>query len=333
MVLLRGILRGSVCFHISFLLLNTLGSHWLWAMQWDIPSMGILEIQLRTKAAKIIVKPSDNSQIKVTITGPKELEWVQEQINIESAANRKILKITGPEEGVSVADTTVILGLPRESISTKLVFEEVQADLQSVAQVQVTALKGQITSRSTGDGVHYVLQKGEIQSFQHRGALEIESFGGKVQVKEGQAHLKVQVFSGNILLEKNAGRLQLESQSSSAKIAEHQGVVSLQWGKGSLAISDFSGRIEGTSLEGQLQLQVKPESIIDLQAGRGRVSVALPPGSGASLNVKTVTGDLSVPQPLKPAREGKYRMARGKLAGAHKGSVTIRAEDASIVVK
>ncbi len=314
------------------LLLSTGMTSLLSAAQWEFPSAGIQEIQVRAKAAKILVKQAVGASVRVSIVGPKEMSWSQELKAIDGVTI-KTLYITGPEDSLVVGDSFLTIELPKEILSTKLVFEEVRAELQSVSQVQVSALKGQIIGNNTGEGIHYNLQKGDIQSFQHKGSLEIESYGGKILVKDGQGNLKVQLFSGDLTIEKNQGRIQLESQSSVARIKEQQGVVSLQWGRGSLSLSDFSGRLEGASTEGQLQLQLKPESIVDLQAGRGKVNVSLPSGSGASLNLKTITGDLSVPSPLKAGREGKFRIARGKLSGALKGSVSIHAEDASISVK
>lgn len=304
-----------------------------WAIQWDIPAQGIQQILLRAKSAKVLIKPAGGALIRVMIHGPKEMVWTQEVQMSEGVDSSKILMISGPEEGIVMGDSFVSIEIPKEISNTKIILEEVKAELQSVSQVQVSALKGQISGVNTGEGIRYYLQRGEIQSLQHKGQLEIESFGGKISIKEGQGNVKVQLFSGDLTIEKNQGRVQIESQSSVARIKEQQGVISLQWGKGLFTLQEFSGRLEGTSNDGQLQIQVKPDSIVDLQAGRGKVNVTLPSGSGASLNLKTVSGELAVPGSLKSSREGKFRIARGKLPGTLKGSVNVRAEEASITVK
>ncbi len=297
-----------------------------WGAQWEIPSQGVQELQVRAKAAKVTLQKSEGAVIRIQVTGPKEAQWQQELQN-------SVLKLTGPEEGLSTEDTVVVIELPTGSVSSKIVFDEVRAELQSVSRVSVTAIKGRIIGRLTGDNVKLSLQKGEIQSFQHAGALEIENFGGKVTITEGQGSLKVRLFSGDLVIEKNVGSLNLESYASSAKMSGQQGLLSLQWGKGNLSLSDFSGRLEGVSNDGQLQLQIKPETLIDLQANKGRVNVTLPQDSGAQLNVRSGTGEVVVPGPLKASREGRFRVARGKLVGSVKGSVTVRAEDASVYVK
>lgn len=321
-----------------------------WSLIWDIPTQGVGEIQVRARAAKLVVKQGTAANtLKVSILGGKEDQWRQEVQNqemngtgstsaggtssIPSDVGLKILKITGPEEGITVEDTIVSLELPATALQSKFVFEEVRAELQSVAKMTLSALKGKIVGRNTGDGVKYFMQKGEIQSQKHTGNLEIESFGGKVSVSEGQGPLKVKLFSGDLVLEKNSATLTLESFSSSAKITDQQGNVSLQWGKGSLMISDFAGRFEGTSADGQLKLQVKPESLIDLQATRGTVNVTLPASSGASLNLRSASGDLSLPNSIKPTREGRFRVVRTKLPGSQKGSVSIRSDEANIVIR
>lgn len=327
-----------------------------WCLLWDIPTQGISEIQVRARAAKLVVKQgSAANTLKVSILGGKEDQWKQEvqtqDVNGASSSSGsgffsssssnsnssssgiKILKITGPEEGITAEDTIVSVELPTAAIQSKFVFEDVRAELQSVAKLTLSALKGKIVGRNTGDGVKYFMQKGEIQSHKHTGNLEIESFGGKVSVTEGQGPFKLKVFSGDLVLDKNTAALTLESYSSSAKITDQQGNVSLQWGKGSLVMNDFSGRLEGTSADGQLKVQIKPESLIDLQATRGTVSVSLPASSGASLNLRSASGELSLPNSIKPSREGRFRIVRTKLPGTQKGSVAIRADEANIVIR
>lgn len=298
----------------------------LWSAQWEIPAQGIQEVFIRAKAARVIVQKSPSSSIRVKVEGVKDSSWIQEVQN-------GVLKVVGPEAGISVEDTSVTLEIPAGIINCNLIFEDVRADLQSVSRVMINTLKGKVVARSTGDGVRIFMQKGEVQSYQHLGGLDIESFGGKISVTDGQSALKIRLFNGDLQVDKNIGTITLDSQSSSGKIVGQQGIVNLQWGKGSLVISEFSGRLAGTSNDGQIQLQIKPDTMIDLQANRGRISVNLPSDSGASLNVRSATGDVSVPGPLKAAREGRFRVARGKLTGALKGSITIRAEDASIGIR
>lgn len=307
-----------------------------WSLLWDIPTQGVSEIQVRARAAKLVIKQGSLANtLKVSILGGKEDQWrqqVQAQ-EMNEGVGMKILKITGPEDGITVEDTILSLELPAMAIPSKFVFEEVRAELQSVTKLTLSALKGKIVGRNTGDGVKYFMQKGEIHSQKHTGNLEIESFGGKVSVSEGQGPFKVKLFSGDLVLEKNSAALTLESYSSTAKITEQQGNVSLQWGKGSLVMNEFSGRLEGTSADGQLKLQVKPESLIDLQTTRGSVNVSLPTSSGASLNLRSASGDLSLPNSIKPTREGRFRIVRAKLPGTQKGSVAIRSDEANIVIR
>ncbi len=309
-----------------------------WSVVWDIPLQGVNEIQVRARAAKLVLKQgSTSTSLKVSILGGREESWRQEVQNMDSGSSSaewggKTLKITGPEEGIGVEETILSLELPTNSVTSKFVFEEVRADLQGVSKVLISALKGKIIGRGTGREVKYFMQKGDIQSSKHNGDLEIESFGGKVVISEGQGPIKLKLFNGDLSLEKNIGDLSLESYSSSAKLIQHQGHVSLQWGKGRLLASDFMGRFEGTSLEGQLQLQVKPDSLVDLQAVRGKVSVRLPTSSGASLHLRSLSGELSLPGSMKPVREGRYRVLRTKLAGSQKGSVNLRSEEASLSI-
>jgi len=323
---------------------------------WNIPIYGLSEIEVRAHAAKVVIKQGDSSgTLKVSILGGKEGLWRHEVQSIlvsggisntsasgsaSSGSNlnsneslSKVLKITGPEEGISIEDTILSIELPPGAPSSKFAFEEVRAELQGVSKLTLSALKGKITGKNTGEGIKYFMQKGDIQSTKHTGTLEIESFGGKISISESQGATKIKLFSGDLVLEKNTGALSIESYSSSAKISDHQGNVNLQWGKGNLVINEFAGRLEGTSADGQLQIQLKTDSLIDLNAIRGKVSVKLPASSGASLNLKSVSGELILPGTLKPTREGRFRVVHSKLPGTQKGSVAIHSDEASIVIR
>lgn len=296
------------------------------AAEWEIPAQEIQEIQFRGRAAKLMVQRAKGAAIRVSIVSPDEIDWEKKVVN-------NTLSIAGPENRGSVDDTKITVEIPQSVTRSDFVFEDVRADIYSVSRLMLTTLKGKISGFSTGEGVRYFMQKGEIQSFEHTGGLEIESYGGKVMINDGQAALKIRLFSGELAINKNQGPLNLESQNVQAKINGQQGNTNLQWGKGNLSLMEFAGRLEGLSRDGQLQLQLKPDAMVDLQAERGKVSINLPSDSGASVNLRTVGGGISVPGPLRAGREGRFRVAKGKLPGSAKGNIIVRGEDASLVIK
>lgn len=296
------------------------------ATEWEIPSFGVQDIQVRARAAKLTVQKTEGTNIHVSISGQNEQSWQHELQNSN-------LVITGPEEGASPEETKILIEIPSSISQSHFVFEDVRADIKAVSRLSITALKGRISASSTGEGVKYFMQKGEILSAQHNGSLEVESYGGKITINDGQGAVKVRLFAGDLTINKNQGSLHLESNSSSAKINGLQGNLSLLWGRGNLNLTEFVGRMEGVSSDGQLQLQLKAEAMVDLQADRGKVNVSLPSDSGALVNVRTASGSITVPGPIKSGREGRFRVARGRLVGASKGSITIRSDDASIGIR
>ncbi|MEY4617713.1 MAG: hypothetical protein RJB66_2673 [Pseudomonadota bacterium] len=298
----------------------------LLAMDWEIPSSGVQVVQVRARAAKVVVEKNHGSTIRVSISGLGEQSW-QHELQTSN------LLISGPEDLGTTEETKITLGIPDSITQTQLVFEDIRADLKSVSRLVVTALKGRISVSAAGENVKFFMEKGEIISAQHLGSMEIESYGGKITINDGQGPLKIRLFGGDLAVTKSQGSINLESNASSAKINGLQGNLSLLWGKGTFQLMDFSGRFEGVSRDGQLQLQLKPEAMVDLQAERGKVNINLPSDSGAAVNVRTVSGSLSVPGPIKSGREGRFRVARGKLVGASKGSITIRSDDASVGIR
>lgn len=307
---------------ISFIL-NAATTH---AAQWEIPSQGLQEVVIRGRVAKLQVQRGDDAMVRVSVSGANEKNWQQDLQN-------NILKISGPDEAGPMEETKLVVQIPATVQRSEFIFEEVRAEVKGLSRFTMTAMKGKISGEDTGEGVRYFLQKGEIQSTRHQGALEIESYSAKVTINDGLGALKIRLFGGELLLNTNQGALNLESHSAAMKINGQQGILHLQLGKGSLVLNDFSGRLEGVSADGQLQINLKPDAMIDLQADRGKVSVVLPGDSGANINVRSVTGAITVPGPLKAAREGRYRVAKGRLSGTFKGSVNIRADEANVGIR
>lgn len=297
-----------------------------WANHWEFSDQGIREIRVQGKAAKVQLTQVEGALLRVSVSGKNESAWHQELQN-------GVLKVEGASDAGSVEGSSLMIEIPKGAISSSVVLEEGNIDLKGVSRVAVNLLKGKIVASQTGEGMRYFMQKGEVQSRQQSGALEIESYGGKIMLSEGQGPVKIRLFNGEIAMAKNMGSLSLDSFSSSAKIDAQQGAVSLHWGKGALSFADFSGRVEGVSEDGQIQIQTKSEAMVDLQAMRGRVQIHLPKDSGATLNVRSSGGEVSLPSSIKLAREGKVRVARGKLGGAIKGSINIRTEEASIGIR
>ncbi len=317
------IIRVSIWFSTFALILwgrLVLGVQFEWSGQ------TVQEVNLRAKAAHIVIQKSAGSMVRLNIQGAKENLWNQE---IQGTT----LTIVGPEDGLTVNDVKVVVEIPQGIMQSYFSFEDVNAEILGASRVTLQALRGKVAAKSTGEATRIFLQKGEISGQDFNGSLEIECFNGKVQILNGQSSLKLRQFSGDFNIVKNSGTIKLEAQNVQGKILGQQGLVSMNWGKGSLQLLDFSGRAEGTSMDGLLTFGLKPESLIDLQAVRGKVSVELPRESGASLNIRSVSGELNGPSSIRPAREGRFKVIRGKMAGSLKGSVVVSSEEASVTVR
>jgi hypothetical protein len=64
------------------------------------------------------------------------------------------------------------------------------------------------------------------------------------------------------------------------------------------------------------------------------VTVQAPPNSGASLNLTTQEGEITVPSYLKVNRDGSQKSLRAHLKGdGQKGSIFVRAVEGSIIIR
>lgn len=292
--------------------------------QWPVAEFK--ELRVQAKAARVVIQKTEGSSLRIDITGLRESAWKQEK-------EGDLLILTGPDFGGGVNDSTLTLGVPASSPSVTLVFEEVQAEIEGLSRFSLSALRGKVNGRQWGEGARIFLQTGEVNCYRPTGGVEMESFGAKILVNDGRGPMKVRLFNGDLQMDRNEGGLFLDAFSSTAKINGHRGSLNLNWGKGDLNVTDFTGRVDGQSQSGQIVLGLKNESHVELQAGTGKVSVRLPPQSGSQINLRTNLGTLSVPEAVRSGREGRFKVARGRLTGGVKGSVVIRSDEAAISVR
>jgi hypothetical protein len=141
-------------------------------------------------------------------------------------------------------------------------------------------------------------------------------------------------FSGQLQSEKVRGVMIVAAQQSTSKINQGAGTLQFENGKGVFSVVGFQGRVEGQNQEGAVSVNVPLEGEVDVRSKSGRVSIQLPPASGASLNLLTTEGEIVVPGELKVVKQSTEKSVRGRLRGdAQKATVFVRSQDGTISVK
>jgi hypothetical protein len=187
--------------------------------------------------------------------------------------------------------------------------------------------------KNSSGTVRAQIQKGQISIADFSGGLEIDSYQAQVTVRNSTGDLNLKNFNGETNLEKYSGVIQLSQSQSQARVRDSSGTLKYKVHRGQLNTQQFSGRIEGQLLDGQVHLGVSAESEVNVQAQAGRVTVVLPQGSGAALNLVTGSGEITGPNYLRVQRGAAEKTLTGRLRGSLPGSVRVRAVDAFIQVR
>lgn len=322
----------------------------IFAANWEFSSKEVHEIILTGLKAQVVVNAvsadspislftGDSSHASTTtssnIVNPLQSQYVKNTLYSYWNTNvaNGVLLFQGAEQAASAADENIHLALPA-GVKLKIVLNSGKVQLGAqVGKVFVRLLQGQVNAFKTQDNLQIFIQKGDVLVEDHFGNVDIESYQAHVVVKNNQGSVDLVNFMGESNIEKPFGHLNLQSKLGNGRIASPQSGVHFQLGRGQLTATEVSSRFEGGVEEGSLVVTALPDSEIDVQAGKGRVQVQLPPQSGALLNLKTISGELVAPSPLKVARDSKYKIVKGRLNGTQKGLVVIRGDDASVVVK
>lgn len=187
--------------------------------------------------------------------------------------------------------------------------------------------------KNSSGTVRAQILKGQTVVSDFSGGMEIDSYQAQVTVRNSSGDLNLKNFNGETTIEKYSGVIHLSQSQNQARVRDSSGTLKYQIHRGQLNTQQFSGRIEGQLLDGQVQLGVSAESEVNIQAQVGRVTVVLPQGSGAALNLATGSGEITVPNYLRVQRGASEKSLTGRLRGSLPGSVRVRAVDAFIQVR
>lgn len=200
--------------------------------------------------------------------------------------------------------------------------------------LKVSMTQGRVAALNGAGSVQIYLQKGEVSVLDHVGKVSADSYSGNMALRNIQGDVEASLFAGQMQVEKVRGFLTLSAPQSAAKVNQGNGTLQFESGKGSLIVQGFQGRIEGQSQDGPVSVTMPLDSEVDIKTKSGKVTVQTPAGSGATLNLMTVEGEISVPSELRVTKLSAEKSVRGRLRGdAPRGSVFVRSQEGTISVK
>lgn len=302
----------------------------------DLPVVNDTKITLKGMNAQVsyTVQPGVR-QLK--ISGLEEAGWTWQKVG-------EHVYLMGPEadsrrglqEQLKNPGRRAVIEITGASVPSEITLREGSVNLNRGEHDATVSLKnGKITAIGRGGSLNAHVMKGEIFVSDGRGRVVADAYQGQVNLRnlqqlDGEATL----FSGQLVVENAKGTLSLNSTQATTRVQNFAGTLNVEHGKGSWTGTNLQGRVEGQTVEGILSLQLSGEADVNLRSQSGRITVQLPRASGASLNLLTREGDLSVPNELRVNRAAAEKTARGRLRGeAGKFSVTVRSQEGSVVVR
>ncbi|WP_246845023.1 DUF4097 family beta strand repeat-containing protein [Bdellovibrio sp. NC01] len=200
--------------------------------------------------------------------------------------------------------------------------------------LKVSLTQGRVSSLNGSGNLQVYVQKGDVNVADHTGKVSADTYAGSMSIKNVQGDVDASLFTGPLSLEKVHGFCAITSQIGPAKILQGTGTLQFENGKGGLNIQGFQGRVDGQNQEGSVTVQMAMDSEVDIKSKAGRVQVQAPAGSGASVNLLTIEGDIFVPNELRVNKLSSEKSVRGRLRGeGQRGSIFVRSQDGAIIVK
>lgn len=206
--------------------------------------------------------------------------------------------------------------------------------LRWTKEAHINLVNGRVSSQNGSSSLQARVSKGDVTVVEHNGKVSVDTYSGNITLRQITGDIDAQSFSGQLVVEKAKGFASINTQQANAKINQSSGSLQFENGKGPLTIQGYQGRIEGQNQEGVVSIGFLPDSEVHVKSKAGRINIQAPAGSGASVNLAAVEGDIFVPKELRVNRAGSEKSVRGRLRGESvKASVNVRSQEGSISVK
>ncbi|MBX2986534.1 MAG: DUF4097 family beta strand repeat protein [Bdellovibrionaceae bacterium] len=310
-------------------------SAFTWAAPAEVTVQPQDQILLRGLNAQVIYNAAPGGAT-LHIKGLSEAGWTMSKregvvaLDGPEGDSRRVLSAQLKDHG-----SRPLIEISGPSVPIEIHLREGHITLNKGAQDARVHLKnGRVTSVGRGGPLKISLLKGDVSISDQSGRVDVDVYQGNLTVRNMQGDGELQLFSGQLWLDQSRGNVAINMNSGSGKVQSFSGTLQIDNVKAALSGSKLSGRIEGFSAEGPLNLQIAGESDIHLKTQSARVNLQLPPASGASLNLLTNEGEIIVPKEVGVLRTHLEKTARGRLRGeGGKVTVFVRSQEGSILVK
>lgn len=163
--------------------------------------------------------------------------------------------------------------------------------------------------------------------------LDVKSVDGNLDVLGFEGDLRLATVDGNLTIEDCAGQISAKSVDGDAELRHIEGRVEARTVDGDLDIDGRLSHLEAHSTDGDLTIRVNPDSMMEagwsVRTTDGDISMTLPEGFGADLDVEADDGDIESDHPMMMEGKVSRKRFQGRLySGGH--PLRIRTSDGSV---
>ena len=194
------------------------------------------------------------------------------------------------------------------------------------ARLEVRLAVGKITASNVNGELRLDAEAADVFSEHTRGSVDIDTGSGDVELSDVQGGLRVDTGSGDVTVDGAAGdAVRVETGSGDIKAMKLSGrTVALQAGSGSIETAVLRApRVQLETGSGDIEVALGSEvEELGVETGSGNATLRLPSSIGASLEVKTGSGEIDSDLTLH-ATTLNDRLLRGQV-GDGKGTIHVR---------
>lgn len=139
-------------------------------------------------------------------------------------------------------------------------------------------------------------QYGDVSIDGADGAVTAETLQGDVRIRGGRGTIKVESTMGNILVEGADGRIEIESSAADIRVVDSTGEIFAETAGGTIVLENVDPRaVDVGSTGGRVYYAgtFRQGGTYFFGAHGGSITIVVPEGTSASLNVATVHGSIT----------------------------------------
>jgi DUF4097 and DUF4098 domain-containing protein YvlB len=274
-----------------------------------------LRIETRTADVHLVSSPDDTIRVltvkRVQSMSARSVDalWKQIRVTVERTGDELVLRVREPERGTS--HVTVQAGPWRLRRRVEI---ELTVAVPLGRPVTFVTERGDVDARDLKQSVSLELASGDAQLTDLEGGdLRVQTTSGDVTVQRVREPVTVRTTSGDVDATDLAGPVTVRATSGDVSIHRVRGRIAIETSTGDADVVDGDGNVLVTTSAGDATVRARVDSLlietssgdqdialagppryVSLKSSSGGIELALPKGSGGSLDVQTATGAMSI---------------------------------------